>query len=109
MAPRLSASIQTRGLVTPNRAETDPFLASLLTAMLDLNEGDFSARLPRDLIGVNGKIADAFNDMAMACGRRSAEIARVTQSVGRSGKLKQRLNVPGARGGGPRKSSPSTA
>ena len=99
MASRRSASTQTRVLVTPQSAESDPFLASLLTEMLDLNEGDFSARLPRDLTGVNGKIADAFNDLAMACGRRSAEIARVTQSVGRSGKLKQRLHVAGARGG----------
>ena len=79
MASRRSASTQTRVLVTPQSAESDPFLASLLTEMLDLNEGDFSARLPRDLTGVNGKIADAFNDLAMACGRRSAEIARVTQ------------------------------
>ena len=71
----------------PPGAPTDaePFSRALLSAMLALNEGDFSVRLPRDLTGVDGKIADAFNDIATVCERRALEIARVTQaSAGRA-------------------------
>src|SRR4249920_2385043 len=79
--------------------DSEPFSRALLSAMLALNEGDFSVRLPRDLTGVNGKIADAFNDTATVCARRALEIDRVTRSVGKLGKLKQRMSVAGVRGG----------
>src|SRR5947207_2443171 len=37
--------------------------ASLLTALAAFKKGDFSVRLPVDLGGIDGKIADAFNDV----------------------------------------------
>src|SRR4051794_28447093 len=37
--------------------------AQLLQALVALQKGDFTARLPVDLIGLDGKIADAFNDV----------------------------------------------
>src|SRR4029450_12390076 len=42
--------------VTP--ANADPFSRALLSAMLALRGGDFAVRMPTDLTGVNGKIAD---------------------------------------------------
>ena len=36
---------------------------TLLTALLAFKKGDFSARLPIDLDGIDGKIADAFNEV----------------------------------------------
>ncbi len=37
--------------------------STLLRALLALKKGDFSARLPLDLPGMDGKIADAFNEV----------------------------------------------
>src|SRR5690349_18338416 len=75
------------------------FSRSLLDAMLLLKQGDFSVRMPSDLNGVNGKIADAFNDIALVSERRARETSRVTHAVGKAGKLKQRMNISGLSGG----------
>src|SRR5262249_41014793 len=65
--------------------EQDQFSRALLSAMLSLKEGDFSVRMPCDLLGVNGKIADAFNDIALVSERRVRETSRVTHAVGKEG------------------------
>jgi hypothetical protein len=77
----------------------EAFFTQLLSALLSLRNGDFAARLPSDLIGLNGKIADTFNEIATVSDRRARETARVSLSVGKEGKLKQRMVVPGAVGG----------
>jgi HAMP domain-containing protein/signal transduction histidine kinase len=77
----------------------DLFSRQLLFAMQSFKEGNFSVRLPSDLTGVEGKIADAFNDIVTLAERRARETARVSHMVGREGKLKQRMSVPGAGGG----------
>src|SRR5690349_6593235 len=82
-----------------NGSEADAFSRQLLSAMLSLRDGDFAIRLPSDLTGVNGKIADAFNDIAGMSERRARETARVSHAVGKEGKLKQRMTVPGVVGG----------
>jgi hypothetical protein len=65
--------------------------------MLAFRNGDFNVRLPSDLTGLDGKIADAFNDIVSASDRRARETARVSWTVGKEGKLKQRMVVPDAR------------
>jgi HAMP domain-containing protein/CheY-like chemotaxis protein len=77
----------------------DSFAKELLDALLALRDGKFAVRLPSDLTGLSGKIADAFNDIATVSDRRATESARVSRAVGKEGKLKQRMNVPGAVGG----------
>ncbi|MEX2219311.1 MAG: HAMP domain-containing protein, partial [Phycisphaerales bacterium] len=74
------------------------FTRRLLSAMLAFRAGDFAVRLPSDLDGMDGKIADAFNDILTVSQRRAAETARVSRVVGKEGKLKQRMSVPGAAG-----------
>src|SRR4029078_13341579 len=76
----------------------DQFSRALLGAMLAYKQGDFSVGLPNDLTGVNGKIADAFNDIALVSERRAHETARVTTAVGKEGKLKQRMTLAGLTG-----------
>src|SRR6266700_3043997 len=71
----------------------------LLSALLAYKAGNFSVRLPSDWTGVPGKIADAFNEIVDFNQRLSSETARVSSVVGKEGKLKQRLSVPGAKGG----------
>ncbi len=77
----------------------DLFSRQLLNAMLAYRSGDFAVRLPSDLTGIDGKIADAFNDIVTVSERRARETARVSRAVGKEGKLKQRMAVPGAVGG----------
>jgi PAS domain S-box-containing protein len=79
--------------------EVDAFSRQLLTAMLGFREGNFAVRLPPDLTGMQGKIADAFNDIVSVSERRARETARVSRVVGKEGKLKQRMVVPGVTGG----------
>src|SRR5438876_17524 len=79
--------------------DTDPFSRQLLAAMLAFRNGDFAARMPSDLSGVDGKIADAFNEIAAVSQRRALETARVSRTVGKEGRLKQRMAVPGIVGG----------
>ncbi|HEY7287699.1 MAG TPA: HAMP domain-containing protein, partial [Vicinamibacterales bacterium] len=81
------------------RPRPDPFSGELLAALLSLRNGDFSVRLPSDLTGVNGKIADTFNEIASVSERRARETARMARMVGKEGKLKQRMSVPGVVGG----------
>src|SRR5689334_9462172 len=75
------------------------FNDSLLTSMLSYRAGDFSVRMPANLTGVEGKIADAFNDIVIFSDRRAKETVRVSKLVGSEGKLKQRMSVPEGRGG----------
>jgi HAMP domain-containing protein/CheY-like chemotaxis protein len=88
-----------RSLDAAPASEHDQFSSQLLSAMLSLRDGDFAVRLPADLLGLNGKIADTFNDIAAISDRRARETARVSLSVGKEGKLKQRMTVPGVVGG----------
>jgi len=83
----------------PASPGTDTFGRALLAAMLAYRDGNFTVRMPSDLVGVNGKIADAFNDIANMSERRARETARVSHAVGKEGKLKQRMAVPGVVGG----------
>ena len=83
----------------PSAPGSDPFSRQLLAAMLAFRNGDFAARMPADFTGIEGKIADTFNEIATLGERRALETARVSRTVGREGKLKQRMAVPGVVGG----------
>jgi HAMP domain-containing protein/signal transduction histidine kinase/DNA-binding response OmpR family regulator len=71
----------------------------LLTAMMAFRDGDFSVRLPADWPGMDGRIAEAFNQSVAHEGRISREVARLSVTVGKEGRLKQRMTLPGAVGG----------
>src|SRR5262249_15421983 len=87
------------GTPVRNGTSGDGFAQNLLNALLRFRDGDFSARMPSDIVGVEGKIADVFNDILAVSARRTAETARVCRVVGKEGKLKERISVPGAVGG----------
>ncbi len=70
----------------------------LLRAMVAFRDGDFSVRLPADWPGVDGRIAEAFNQSLAHEGRISREVARLSVTVGKEGRLKQRMTLPGAVG-----------
>jgi signal transduction histidine kinase/HAMP domain-containing protein/CheY-like chemotaxis protein len=67
--------------------------AQLLSALLSFKKGDFDVRLPIDLDGVDGKIADAFNEVVEQNQRLSEEIERISRVVGKEGKISQRASI----------------
>ena len=89
-------SVQGRG--NGSTASDGEHAQHILQAMVALRDGDLSQRLPVGWSGVFGKIAEAFNDVAALNDRRVRENQRVCQAVGKEGKLKQRMSVPGAAG-----------
>src|SRR5258708_7602266 len=79
-------------------AVDDRFSRLLLSAMLEFRDGNFSVRLPNDLDGLSGKIADTFNEIVSLSDRRAADVERVSRMVGKEGKLKERMTVGGLLG-----------
>ncbi len=71
---------------------------SLLAALRAYRKGDFTVRLPLDLVGTDGEIAQAFNDVVEMAGMCAAEVARLRQDAGMEGRLGQRAGVPSATG-----------
>jgi HAMP domain-containing protein len=91
-APRVSSP------PLPSQTESSDFIRHLLAAMIEFRDGNLEVRLPTDLTGIDGKLADVFNDIATTGLRRSQEVARICRVVGKEGRLKERLWVPGAIG-----------
>jgi DNA-binding NarL/FixJ family response regulator len=70
----------------------------LLKGLVAVKNGDFSTRLPEDWTGVNGKIADAFNEIVSLEEELSGELKSISKVVGEDGKTTQRLSLSNARG-----------
>ena len=66
-------------------------LSGLLHALQAKKVGDFSVRMPSDGIGLEGKIADVFNEIIAANQLMAKQLERVGQVVGREGKTRQRV------------------
>ncbi len=77
----------------------DAHLRQILSAMVAFRDGDFSVRLPMDWPGIDGRIAEAFNQTILHEDHTSREIARLSVTVGKEGRLKQRMSLPVAVGG----------
>jgi len=63
---------------------------AMLKALRAFKRGDFSYRMPDDLTGEDGEIAQAFNDIITLNDNISSEFDNIGKSVGLEGKLKQR-------------------
>src|SRR5207247_8471417 len=66
----------------------------LLSALRAFKRGDFSVRLPMDLIGIDGEIAQAFNDVVEVNEKVTDELARIRDELGREGKYIQSIRLP---------------
>src|ERR1700730_7758310 len=71
---------------------------ALLAALTRFKRGDFSVRLPSDETGVDGKIADTFTEVVELNERRAAELERLSQVVGKEGRIAQRASLGDVRG-----------
>src|SRR6187549_2996318 len=79
-------------------ASTPFHLIELLRALEAVRGGDFAVRLPLHWTGLEGKVADTFNQIVSSNSRMAQELERVGTVVGRQGKTRQRVKF-GAPGG----------
>ena len=63
----------------------------LLETLLAFKSGDFTVRMPKDLTGINGKIADALNEVISINQKMTKGIGKLSKNVGKEGKITQRL------------------
>ncbi|MEI7812394.1 MAG: HAMP domain-containing protein, partial [Ignavibacteria bacterium] len=67
----------------------------LLETLLAFQSGDFTVRMPRDLTGLDGKIADTLNNVIETNQKITTAIQKISKSVGREGKISQRFSTDG--------------
>jgi len=60
---------------------------ALLGTLIAFRKGDFSARLPYDLIGIEGKVADTINEIFDMNLSLREELARLSSTVGKEGRI----------------------
>src|SRR5262245_57423232 len=70
----------------------------ILATIVAFREGDFSVRLPADWSGMDAQIAEAFNQTIAQKERILDEVTRLSRTVGKEGRLRQRMSLPGAVG-----------
>ena len=69
----------------------------LLAALKSLRKGNFTVRLPTDLPGMSGKIADTFNDILDTNKQFAHNLFEVSRDIGRHGHLASRIaHSPGS-------------
>jgi HAMP domain-containing protein/CheY-like chemotaxis protein/signal transduction histidine kinase len=90
----------TTGVGVDKATEYSPkdFERLLLRTLASVKKGDFSVRMPVEFVGVQGKVADTLNDIIELNERLADEIERISNVVGKEGKLNQRAQIPN--GGG---------
>ncbi|MCW3797922.1 HAMP domain-containing protein [Sphingomonas sp. BN140010] len=71
----------------------------LVTALRALRRGDFTVRMPEDAEGIDAEIASLFNEVVSLNEDMAQEFERLSQVVGKEGKISQRGQVKNARGG----------
>jgi HAMP domain-containing protein len=77
--------------MTPQQSEP-------LNALEAVRGGNFSVRLPADRTGIEGKIADTFNEIVAANARMATELKRVGSTVGKKGQTRRRVRFLPLRG-----------
>ncbi|HET6585634.1 MAG TPA: HAMP domain-containing protein, partial [Nannocystaceae bacterium] len=68
-------------------------LGELLQALQAVRDGDFTVRLPADWTGIEGKLADAVNEIVASNQQMASQLERIGQVVGKEGKTRQRLKL----------------
>ncbi|WKA26691.1 HAMP domain-containing protein [Bradyrhizobium roseum] len=92
LSPGASPSVRRAAKPKPatTNGTSDP-MQDLLHALQAMRAGDFSVRMTGDHIGIEGKIADTFNEIVAANQRMAQQLEHVGQVVGREGMTRQRV------------------
>ena len=72
--------------------------SELLKILMKVRKGDFSVRLPEDQIGIKRSICDTLNEIIDTNERMVIEFKKVGTSIGKQGKLTNRVLLDGAKG-----------
>jgi HAMP domain-containing protein/signal transduction histidine kinase/DNA-binding response OmpR family regulator len=70
----------------------------LLQILMEVKNGNFNVRMPIDKYGIDGKICDTLNDIIYINKKLTQEFTKARVSIGKEGKLNQRINLAGAQG-----------
>ncbi len=70
----------------------------LLHILTEVKNGNFGVRMPIDQTGLSGKICDTLNDIISLNQQMMLEFTRAGNTIGKQGKLTQRIEVPGLKG-----------
>jgi hypothetical protein len=70
----------------------------LLEVLTEVKNGNFSVRMPIDREGLGGKICDTINDIISLNEKMMLEFTKAGNTIGKQGKLTQRIEVPNAKG-----------
>jgi HAMP domain-containing protein/signal transduction histidine kinase/CheY-like chemotaxis protein len=65
----------------------------LLNTLIAFKRGNFSVRMPVDQTGLEGKVADALNDVLEINQKMVSEFGRISRAVGKDGKITQRASI----------------
>ena len=71
----------------------------LLETLVAFKAGNFSVRMPVNLIGMDGKIADVLNEILELNERMATALDGISRSVGKEGKIAERASIGSATGG----------
>ena len=83
----------------PAKDSSEAHSRLILAKLVGFRDGDFSVRLPVGWGGTDGRIAEVFNQIATQEDRITKEVTRLSRVVGKEGRLRQRMSLPGAIGG----------
>ncbi len=78
----------------------DSFLddRELLSVLTEVKNGNFKVRMPIDKMGIQGKICDTLNEIISLNEEMMREFTRAGNTIGKQGKLNQRIEVPSVKG-----------
>ena len=79
-------------------AEGEEFKKGLLSVLEAMARGDFTERLPSDWTGLDGKVADALNEVATRMNLFNHNLLRLRNEVGRKGRIGERMSLGDATG-----------
>src|SRR5690349_19966531 len=69
------------------------YLDRLLRCLQSVRGGDFNVRMPADLQGIEGKIADTLNAIVATNQHMARQLEHVGEVVGRGGKTRKRVTL----------------
>jgi HAMP domain-containing protein/signal transduction histidine kinase/CheY-like chemotaxis protein len=95
-----SRSMTTNGNGAHSRDNHDNRLneEELLRVLTEVKNGNFTVRMPIDQLGLSGKICDTLNDIISLNEKMMLEFTRAGNTIGKQGKLTQRIEIPVAKG-----------
>ena len=86
-----------------SNGKSEPLVSSLdykklFEVLNEVKDGNFNVRMPIDEIGLTGKICDTLNEIISLNEKMMMEFTKAGNTIGKQGKLTQRIEVPNAKG-----------